>query len=82
MKYRQISALLLALALLLSGCSPAAGEGEPSPDEPEPAVTDTAPEETPEEPKETPEEPEELSPWMEDWNLFWKTLEKSEAKRS
>lgn len=27
MKYRQISALLLALALLLSGCSPAAGEG-------------------------------------------------------
>lgn len=77
MKYRQISALLLALALLLSGCSPAAGEGEPSPDEPEPAVTDTAPAEAPEEPKETPEEPEELSPWMEDWNLFWKTLEEN-----
>ena len=70
MKYRQISALLLALALLLSGCSPAAGEGEPSPGEPEPAVTGAAP-------AETPEEPEELSPWMEDWNLFWKTLEEN-----
>lgn len=77
MKYRQISAFLLALALLLSGCSSAAGEEEPSPDEPEPAVTDTTPAEAPEEPKETPEEPEELSPWMEDWNLFWKTLEEN-----
>ena len=81
MKYRQISALLLALALLLSGCSPAAGEGEPSPNESDPAVTDTAPAKIApaesEEPKETPEEPEELSPWMEDWNLFWKTLEEN-----
>lgn len=77
MKCRQISALFLGLALLLSGCSPAAGEGGPSPDESEPAMTDTAPAETPEEPKETPEEPEELSPWMEDWNLFWKTLEEN-----
>ena len=73
MKYRQISALLLALALLLSGCSPSAGEEEPSPGEPEPAVAGTAPAEPPEE----PEEPEELSPWMEDWNLFWKTLEEN-----
>lgn len=40
-------------------------------------MTDTAPAEAPEEPKETPEEPEELSPWMEDWNLFWKTLEEN-----
>ena len=74
MKYRQISALLLTLALLLSGCSQAAGEGEPSPDEAEPAVTDTAPAEIA--PVES-EEPEELSPWMEDWNLFWKTLEEN-----
>lgn len=73
MQYRQISALLLALALLLSGCSPSAGEEEPSPGEPEPAVAGTAPAEPPEE----PEEPEELSPWMEDWNLFWKTLEEN-----
>lgn len=29
MKYRQISALLLALVLLLSGCSPATGEERP-----------------------------------------------------
>lgn len=77
MRYRQISALLLALALLLSGCSPAAGEGEPPPEEPEPAVTDTPPAEPPEEPEEPPEEPEELSPWMEDWNLFWETLEEN-----
>ena len=77
MKYRQISAFLLALALLLSGCSSAAGEEEPSPGKSEPAVTDAAPAETLEEPKETPEEPEELSPWMEDWNLFWKTLEEN-----
>ena len=76
MKYRQISALLLALVLLLSGCSPATGE-EPSPGESESAVTGTAPVETPEEPKETTEEPEKLSPWMEDWNLFWKTLEEN-----
>ena len=48
MKYRQISALLLALALLLTGCSPAAGAGEPSPGESEPAVTDTVPAEPPE----------------------------------
>ena len=68
MKYRQISALLLALVLLLSGCSSPAGEGDPSPGEPEPAVTDTAPAEI------APAEPEELNPWMDDWNLFWKTL--------
>ena len=74
MKYRQISAFLLALALLLSGCSPAAGEGDPSPGESEPAVTGAAPAEIA--PVES-EEPEELSPWMEDWNLFWKTLEEN-----
>ena len=76
MKCRQISAFLLALALLLSGCSPA-GEAEPSPGGSEPAVTDAAPAEAPEEPKETPEEPEEHSPWMEDWSLFWKTMEEN-----
>ena len=78
MKYRQISTLLLALALLLSGCSPAAGEREPSPGESEPAVTDTSPAEiAPVESEEPAEPPEELSPWMEDWNLFWKTLEEN-----
>lgn len=71
MKYRQISALLPALVLLLSGCSSAAGEGKPSSGESEPAVTDTAPAEI------APVESEELSPWMEDWNLFWKTLEEN-----
>ena len=54
-KYRQISALLLALALLLCGCSFTAGEGESFPDESGPAVTDIAPAEI------APVESEELA---------------------
>lgn len=60
MKRNNIPAFFLALALLLTACAPAAGEGEPAPAETEPAATDTAPVETP--PEESPEEPAEESP--------------------
>lgn len=63
MRHNEIPALLLALALLLTGCGPAAGETEPSPAVLEPAVTDMAPAKPPavsEPPEESPEEPDPL----------------------
>lgn len=56
MKQRKILALLLALALLLTACGPAAGDGETSPTVPEPTDTPEPPSEPPEE-TEPAEEP-------------------------
>lgn len=63
MRHNEIPALLLALALLLTGCGPSAGETEPSPAVPEPAVTGMAPAKPPavsEPPEESPEGPDPL----------------------
>ena len=55
MRHRQISALLLALALLLAGCSPAVGEGSPTPTPP--GTVSVSPDVSPALPPESSPEP-------------------------
>ena len=64
MKRNRLLALLLALLLMLAGCRPAGEEGpSQAPSEPEPEPT--------------PSVSAEPSPWMEDWELFWTTLDEN-----
>lgn len=70
MRQKRLLALLLALLLVLSGCGPAA-QVEPSPAPSEP-VTESEPAQS-----EPPAPAEPAGPWMEDWELFWKTLEEN-----
>lgn len=61
MKRSMLPALLLALLLILAGCAP----------------TEEGPSQAPPEPEPTPSPSAEPSPWMEDWELFWTTLDEN-----
>lgn len=61
MRHNRLPALLLALLLILAGCRPV-GEG------PSQATPELEP---------TPSASAEPSPWTEDWELFWMTLDEN-----
>lgn len=60
-KRNVLPALLLALLLMLAGCAP----------------TEEGPSQATPEPEPTPSASAEPSPWMEDWELFWTTLDEN-----
>lgn len=63
MRRNRLTALLLALLLILAGCKPTGEEG---------------PSQAPSEPADpTPSVSAEPSPWIEDWELFWTTLDEN-----